>query len=58
LENILVPVGGGYHSKFAVQVAESLAKADNGSVDVVRVVDEELMTNNMKTRWHICKRSL
>ncbi len=42
LENILVPVGGGYHSKFAVQVAESLAKADNGSVDVVRVVDEEL----------------
>jgi len=42
LENILVPVGGGYHSKFAVQVAESLAKADNGSVDVIRMVDEEL----------------
>lgn len=42
LENILVPVGGGYHSKFAVQVAESLAKADNGSVDVIRMVDEGL----------------
>ena len=42
LENILVPVGGGYHSKFAVQVAESLAKADNGSVDVIRMVDEDL----------------
>jgi nucleotide-binding universal stress UspA family protein len=42
LENILVPVGGGYHSKFAIQVAESLAKADNGSVDVIRMVDEEL----------------
>ena len=42
LENILVPVGGGYHSKFAVQVAESLAKADNGSVDVIRIVDEDL----------------
>jgi|LFRM01.1.fsa_nt_gb amino acid transporter/nucleotide-binding universal stress UspA family protein len=42
LENILVPVGGGYHSKFAIQIADSLAKADNGSVDVIRMVDEEL----------------
>ena len=42
LENILVPVGGGFHSKFAIQLAESLAKADNGTVDVVRVVDEDL----------------
>ncbi len=42
LENILVPVGGGYHSKFAIQVADSLAKADNGSVDLIRIVDEDL----------------
>jgi len=40
LENILVPVGGGYHCKLAIQMADSLSKADNGSVDLVRVVDE------------------
>lgn len=42
LENILVPIGGGYHSKFAIQIAASLAKADNGTIDVIRVVDEDL----------------
>ncbi|MDD4043076.1 MAG: universal stress protein [Anaerolineaceae bacterium] len=42
LENILVPVGGGLHSKFAIQIADSLAKADNGTVDIIRVVDEDL----------------
>lgn len=42
LENILVPVGGGYHSKFAIQVAASLAKADNGTADLIRIVDEDL----------------
>ena len=40
LENILVPVGSGYHSRLAIQMADSLSKADNGSVDLVRVVDE------------------
>lgn len=40
LENILVPVGGGYHSRLAIQMADSLSKADNGTVDLVRVVDE------------------
>ena len=40
LENILVPVGGGYHSKLAIQIADSLAKADSGTVDVIRVVDK------------------
>jgi len=39
LENILVPVGGGYHSKFAIQIAETLSKADKGTIDVVQVVD-------------------
>lgn len=42
LENILVPVGGGYHSKLAIQMADSLGKADDGSVDVIRVVDQDL----------------
>jgi len=42
LENILVPVGGGFHSKFAIQIVASLAKADNGTVDIIRIVDEDL----------------
>ncbi|MFA5612469.1 MAG: universal stress protein [Anaerolineaceae bacterium] len=42
LENILVPVGGGYHSRFAIQIADSLSRADKGIVDMIRIVDEDL----------------
>lgn len=38
LENIMVPVGGGYHCKLAVRLAEDLASADEGIVDYLRVV--------------------
>jgi len=42
IEDILVPVGGGLHSKLAIQLAENLAQADNASIDFVRVVDADL----------------
>ena len=42
LENILVPVGGGHHSRFAIQIAELLSKADKGTIDVVQVVDQNV----------------
>ena len=38
LQDILVPVGGGYHSRLAIHVAEDLASADHGSVDYMRAV--------------------
>lgn len=51
LENILVPVGGGLHSKLAVHLAEDLAQSDNGSVDFLRVVplevDQEVFEDQM-----------
>ncbi len=42
IENILVPVGGGLHSKLAISLAEKLAQADHGTIDFMRVVDVDL----------------
>ncbi|MEA4958483.1 MAG: amino acid permease [Anaerolineaceae bacterium] len=42
LEDILVPVGGGYHSKMAVRLAENLASVNDGHVDYLRVVPNEI----------------
>ena len=42
IENILVPVGGGLHSKLAIFLAENLAQADNATIDFMRVVDQDL----------------
>jgi nucleotide-binding universal stress UspA family protein len=42
IEDILVPVGGGLHSKLAISLAENLAQADHASIDFMRVVDVDL----------------
>lgn len=42
LNNILVPVGGGYHSKLAIQIANDLASVDKENVDYLRIVGEEV----------------
>ncbi|MBP7197041.1 MAG: amino acid permease [Anaerolineaceae bacterium] len=42
VEEILVPVGGGLHSKLAISLAEMLAQADHANIDFIRVVDEDL----------------
>jgi amino acid transporter/nucleotide-binding universal stress UspA family protein len=45
LKNILVPVGGGYHSRLAIHLANDIATQERGSVDYFRIVptgeDEE-----------------
>lgn len=50
-QNILVPVGGGYHCKLAIQLAYKLASINNGQVDFLRVVptsvDEEAYEDQM-----------
>jgi len=40
--NILVPVGGGYHSKLAIQLANDLTMKDKETVDYLRVVGEDV----------------
>ena len=42
IEDILVPVGGGLHSKLAIALADDLAKSDNATIDFMRVVDKNL----------------
>jgi amino acid transporter/nucleotide-binding universal stress UspA family protein len=42
LANILVPVGGGYHSKLAIQIANDLTLRDKENVDYLRIVDEDV----------------
>jgi nucleotide-binding universal stress UspA family protein len=42
LQNILVPVGGGYHSKLAIQVANDLTKQEKDNVDYLRIVGEDV----------------
>lgn len=41
LENILVPVGGGYHSKLAIELADHLTKLGKDHVDYLRVLPED-----------------
>jgi APA family basic amino acid/polyamine antiporter len=44
-KNIMVPVGGGYHSRLAIHLANDIATQENGSVDYFRILpvkeDEE-----------------
>ena len=42
MENILVPVGGGYHCKLAIQIANDLTLLENNNVDYLRVVGEDV----------------
>jgi amino acid transporter/nucleotide-binding universal stress UspA family protein len=42
LEHILVPVGGGYHSRLAIHVGDDLAKEENEQVDYLRIVPKGL----------------
>lgn len=42
LQNILVPVGGGYHSRFAIQIANDLTMQDKDNVDYLRIVSEDV----------------
>ena len=42
LENILVPVGGGYHCRLAIRVGNDLAREAREQVDYVRVVPKDL----------------
>ncbi len=42
LRNILVPVGGGYHCKLAIQVANDLTIQEKDNVDYLRVVGEDV----------------
>lgn len=38
LKNILIPVGGGYHSRLAIHLANDIASQEKGSVDYFRIV--------------------
>ncbi|MGB4595164.1 MAG: amino acid permease [Anaerolineaceae bacterium] len=40
--NILVPVGGGYHSKLAIQIANDLTLQEKENVDYLRIVGEDV----------------
>jgi APA family basic amino acid/polyamine antiporter len=42
LQNILVPVGGGYHSRLAIQIANDLTMQDKDNVDYLRIVGEDV----------------
>lgn len=42
IQNILVPVGGGYHCKLAIHIADDLANINQGSVDFLRVVPSDM----------------
>ncbi len=41
IKNIMVPVGGGYHSKLAIHLANYMSTQENGSVDYFRILPEE-----------------
>ena len=36
--NIMVPVGGGYHSRLAIHLANDMATQENGTVDYLRIL--------------------
>ncbi|MFC4551568.1 amino acid permease [Halorussus sp. GCM10023401] len=40
-DDILVPVAGGDHSKFAAELADDIAKQHDGRIDIVHVVDPD-----------------
>ncbi|MFZ3069702.1 MAG: amino acid permease [Anaerolineaceae bacterium] len=42
IQNVLVPVGGGYHCKLAIHIADDLANIDRGNVDFLRVAPSDL----------------
>lgn len=42
LENILVPVGGGYHCRLAIHIGDDLVDEENEQVDYLRIVPKSL----------------
>jgi nucleotide-binding universal stress UspA family protein len=42
LGNILVPVGGGYHSRLAIHIGDDLVDEENEQVDYLRIVPKSL----------------
>ncbi len=43
LQNILVPVGGGYHCKLAIHLAHELSLINKGQADFLRVVPSDIV---------------
>jgi len=41
IRNILVPVGGGIHSRLAIHLADEIAKQENAQLDFIRVLPAE-----------------